>query len=950
MTGDAPYYVYHASQLADLDLDGDLDFVGTADSGFAWVENLGGGQFATRWPVNYGGPASGTPVDLDRDGDIDFVPARSNFWMENTGGFVYAKRYFPTINGDTFTSRLVTDLDHDGNIDIVGNSGSQTRLAWLHNNGDRTFIGHSTSYYLDLQLATALVVGDVDGDGYIDIVNTPEPQFGTARGGYWYKNDGAGNFTQKFFYTDAAQYALQAAYLADLDADGDLDVIGTTSIIGGQYAATWYHNVSTGLTIAVNPAVVSESSALGLTYTFHRVDSAAKDLTVNFAVAGSATYGMDYSLSGAATFSATGGTVVFPAGADTVQVNILPLDDHLLESSETIAVSIAPGDDYVAEGNATATGTITDDEPGDFGDAPGPYPTTLSRNGARHSAAGPTLGLLRDEEAEGQPSAGAAGDNLAGLPDEDGVQIGTIRVGQTRASAIVHVAGAPVDAYLDAWIDFNGDGNWDAALERISEHELMHNSDNTIVFDVPSSAVAGQTYARFRLSSAGGLSPYGAAPDGEVEDYAVIIDSPRATSATFAPKEALAMNAYADNVAAADLDGDGDIDLVGTSDGNRYFAWYENDGLGGFTRHAIDTTADGPALAAADIDGDGDVDIVAIVGSYDIREYLNDGHGNFVASPVNYTGPSGPLDLMAADLDADGDMDLIVSAGQYGSDLIEWLENRGSEGFAEHFITDKTGSIDSIDVADLDGDGDLDLVTASPWGTDNGLRWYENNGHAQFSCYTLSSGNSPSSAKAADIDHDGDIDILSAGSNGLLAYLNDGNANFVQQTITSTFTNGVSIGDLDGDGDLDLIANVGGSSRTLLRQHQFRIDGTGAFVLGKEPVYLNDGTAAFTSTNIESGTWVGYRDPTIADLNGDGALDLVSPGTLYWYRNIAPIPGDFNQDQLVDGMDYIVWRKSQGSTVAKFTGADANGDAADSSLSTGDASDPSIAAGDSGGA
>ena len=105
-----------------------------------------------------------------------------------------------------------------------------------------------------------------------------------------------------------------------------------------------------------------------------------------------------------------------------------------MEPSETIILALAAGDDYVAEGNVTAIGTISDDEPGDFSDAPGAYPTTSAANGARHMSMGPILGLLRDEEPNGQPTTNADGDDSVGTSDEDGVHFGVVRVGQAGAS------------------------------------------------------------------------------------------------------------------------------------------------------------------------------------------------------------------------------------------------------------------------------------------------------------------------------------------------------------------------------------------------------------------------------------------------------------------------------------------------------------------------------------
>ncbi|MEE2707791.1 MAG: GEVED domain-containing protein, partial [Planctomycetota bacterium] len=134
----------------------------------------------------------------------------------------------------------------------------------------------------------------------------------------------------------------------------------------------------------------------------------------------------------------------------------------------------------------------------DFGDAPRPYLTTLLEGGPHHEATGPTLGGLRDTEADGQPSATAAADE-----DEDGVTFGTIMVGALDAAATVNVKNAPGGAKLDAWIDFNADGSWGGPFEQIANNVAVVDGDNTIRFDVPSWAVDGTTYARFRLSTAG---------------------------------------------------------------------------------------------------------------------------------------------------------------------------------------------------------------------------------------------------------------------------------------------------------------------------------------------------------------------------------------------------------------------------------------------------------------
>ncbi len=234
----------------------------------------------------------------------------------------------------------------------------------------------------------------------------------------------------------------------------------------------------------------------------------------------------------------------------------------------------------------------------DFGDAPLPYPTTMDEDGARHTATGLTLGLTRDSEADGTLSAAADADGA----DEDGVTFGTMMVGALGATLTVNVQGS--GGKLDAWIDFNGDGSWGGPGEQIFASPDVVVGDNLLTFDVPSFAIAGTTYARFRVSTAGGLGVSGVAADGEVEDYQVTINNPVTASGVFGGQNTISTAADgAESVFAADVDGDGDLDVLSASVDDDKIAWYENDGSQNFTPHTISTAADGAvSVFAADVD------------------------------------------------------------------------------------------------------------------------------------------------------------------------------------------------------------------------------------------------------------------------------------------------------------------------------------------------------------
>jgi PKD repeat protein len=158
----------------------------------------------------------------------------------------------------------------------------------------------------------------------------------------------------------------------------------------------------------------------------------------------------------------------------------------------------------------------------DYGDAPDPtYPTLMANDGARHTISELYLGASIDAELDGIPNSTATGDDNDNIDDEDGVVFTASLVRGESADVTVTASAA---GYLDAWLDFNDNGDWADAGEQIFTSEALSAGPNGLTFDVPFSAQAGDTFARFRFSSAGGLSYNGPADDGEVEDYMVAIE------------------------------------------------------------------------------------------------------------------------------------------------------------------------------------------------------------------------------------------------------------------------------------------------------------------------------------------------------------------------------------------------------------------------------------------
>ncbi len=164
-----------------------------------------------------------------------------------------------------------------------------------------------------------------------------------------------------------------------------------------------------------------------------------------------------------------------------------------------------------------------------------------------------------------------------------------------------------------------------------------------------------------------------------------------------------------------DLDGDGDQDIIAASMNDDTIAWYENDGTAdpSFTAANIVTNADSAYdLDVADVDGDGDMDIVSASYLDDtIAWYENNGAADpSFTKAVIATSADGAHGVYVADMDGDGDMD-IVSASQL-DDTVAWYENDGAAdpSFTAANIVTNADEIEQVYVADLDGDGDMDIL------------------------------------------------------------------------------------------------------------------------------------------------------------------------------------------------------------------------------------------------
>ncbi|MCH7745716.1 MAG: VCBS repeat-containing protein, partial [Chloroflexi bacterium] len=221
------------------------------------------------------------------------------------------------------------------------------------------------------------------------------------------------------------------------------------------------------------------------------------------------------------------------------------------------------------------------------------------------------------------------------------------------------------------------------------------------------------------------------------------------------------------SVYAADMDGDGDMDVLSASFLDDKIAWYENTSGDGssWSVHIITTDA-GQAYSvyAADVDGDGDMDALsASIDEDRIAWYENTiGDGSSWLLHIITNGAGDVRSVYAADVDGDGDVDALSASP---GDNVVWYENTSGDGssWSSHIITNNTDFAISVYAVDVDGDGDIDVLSASIF--DNKIAWYENtsgDGSSWLPHVITTNAVGAFSVYAADVDGDGDIDVLSA--------------------------------------------------------------------------------------------------------------------------------------------------------------------------------------------
>ena len=350
----------------------------------------------------------------------------------------------------------------------------------------------------------------------------------------------------------------------------------------------------------------------------------------------------------------------------------------------------------------------------------------------------------------------------------------------------------------------------------------------------------------------------------------------------FGPPVAISNNAtWTWAVGSADLDGDGDQDVLATNNSTGQVLWFENTGhhFTSWPERIISNSCPNSFLVkTGDIDGDGDIDVLAGANALgQVHWYENVNSASQWTKHIISFGVPSVQGLEIVDIDLDGDMDVLAVSWAQGR--VAWLEQVSPNQWIDKTISSGITRANLVDAADMDGDGDIDVLSASE--TLGQFYWFENDrsfGENWTSHIIASNCNFPRWIQAADINGDGHMDALTGEENGneVAWHKNDGGSFpvFTKHTITQNaeLVMEVAAEDLDLDGDLDVLAASREDDKVAWHENSG----------GANPTW----TEHLIDANVDWASTV-----HAADLTGNGWPDVLSgswgAGQVSWYANQA---------------------------------------------------------------
>ena len=582
------------------------------------------------------------------------------------------------------------------------------------------------------------------------------------------------------------------------------------------------------VTLSVDNATIAEAGAGSATITATLSLASTQDATVNLTVSGTATATDDYTLSS--------NQIIIPAGSTTGSVTVTAVDDSEDDDDETIVAAIDSVVNANEDGEQEVTIVIVDDD-----DAPplppGPTPPNATSAAAINTIVGYTFGA-------NIPADAANDQTFTVHSSQTGQLVGADTTVTQNAATAIHT---PASSFKPG--------------------ELVQAS--------VTSALGTKAVWQFRTQVTGGLGTFtfggqnlnndpseniptygiGLADfdgDGDLDAFFANGNGPNNANevwlndgaGVFTDTGQTLGNHQGRDIATGDVDGDGDVDAVVANDNGQANRVWINDGNGNFTSSTFGGN-NSERIRLGDLDGDGDLDVFVANGNAGNGVYLNDGTGTFAGGASVGNHASFGVDL--GDVDNDGDLDAVVANGNtnYVPNKV-WL-NDGNGNFTDSGQVFPARPGTSVGLGDLDNDGDLDVV----WGYFSGDDVVAvNDGTGVFAPIQnfapTATYSRTTDIKMGDVDNDGDLDVMvtSQLNRPSIFFTNDGTGNLTQGAVLThpdggTNTNSAALGDIDNDGDIDFLEAVG-NSLNVSRRPSF--------------VWTNDNPVINTTLSVDNGT------------------------------------------------------------------------------------------------
>ena len=814
----------------DMDQDGLLDIVTANRIGnrVTWLRNDGGENptFERRViaPGIFG--ANGVHVaDIDGDGNPDVVSAARTSstisWYQNNGADIPSfSRFDISTTEASARSVFAIDLDNDGDVDILSASHDNDTVAWFENDGQQTPAFTRRVISTAVNGAITVHAADMDGDGDVDVIAGATLGFEVL----WFENDGNQDPSFTTRSISATQNRVRSVYAADMDNDSDLDILAA---LNGEDAVVWLRNDG-----GVNPIFTEYQVSRGLL---------------------------------------NGPESAFPVDFDNdgdIDVIAGSINDDTVAWFENNGASDPLYSPWIIAQEADGVLTV--------------YASDLDNDGSVDGLSGSS-----------NIDAVVWHRNQQVLNQSTGVKYGLISTALEAASNgdVLLAQEAHFSADCDTSINFLGKsvrltsagqvlrtGETTTTLADGASLESASGEPVTILgsLDIPAGSDTTVIGDDVNLNGPLFMSNNSTLVAGPVLEFKGVTDF---TSRLVSDD---ANGVY--NIDTGDFDGDGDLDIASAEEVDDSVVWYENSGGANptFTRRIISAGIQSVrSVHVSDVDGDGRLDILAASAEDStVGWFKNQGGGTttFSSRQIVSNNLLSARAVHSQDIDGDGDIDILSAS--HDDDKISWHENDGASppGFTEHVISQNVNGAITVHSGDIDGDGDIDVVAGATLGFE--VLWFENDGNTPpaFQARSLSTTlNRVRSVYAVDIDNDSDLDILAAlnGEDAVVWLRNGGGADptFVEFDVSRGLLDGPEAAypaDFDGDGDQDIIAvSIN--------------DDTVAW-------FENDGSVipSFTPTVLFD-TANGARTAKAADIDGDGDIDGLSGSAnddrIIYYRN-----------------------------------------------------------------